>query len=163
MFGWHAQSCYDNKSQPKAEWWERKLGQVLTGNSAVWWVNIESAKSHLGHHLTSSAQRRSVLTVNKDILPTFCGINTGLWKQTATQPPHLPAITAPCERTLREDKTPSDMLASFSRGACGTSTSLREDGQRAESATSGAQEPRFMFVVKKEKERRGMLDWATFY
>lgn len=101
MFGPHALSCYDNKSQPKAEWWERKLGQVLTGNSSVWWVNIESAKSHLGHHLTSSAQRRSVLTVNKDILPTFRGVNTGLWKQTAARPPHLPPITAPCERTLR--------------------------------------------------------------
>lgn len=38
-------------------WWKREFGQMLTGNSFVWWVNIASAKSHLWHHLTSPLPR----------------------------------------------------------------------------------------------------------
>lgn len=37
----------------RMRWWEREFCQVLTGNSSVWWVNTESAKSHYWHHLTS--------------------------------------------------------------------------------------------------------------
>lgn len=144
-FGRRNPGCYDNK--PGVEWWERKFGRVLTGNSGVWWVNIESAESHLGHRRTSPAQRSSVLTVNKDILPTFCGINTGLWKQTAARPPHPPALTAPCEGTLEKNETRSDTTASLSIRACGISTSLGKDGRHAEPSTLWAQEAHVRFVL----------------
>lgn len=51
---WVGDKTREDSESKRLRCWEREFGQVLTGNSSVWWVNIESAKSHLRHHLTSA-------------------------------------------------------------------------------------------------------------